>query len=83
MLNWLETCRKVYNYAIRERKDWINSRKCPVNACSLQREYIISADTPYPDYYRQKKALTEAKQTNPELKAVHSQVLQDLTYSPA
>lgn len=78
MLNWLETCRKVYNYALRERKDWINSRKCAVNACSLQLEYIISADAPYPDYYRQKKALTEAKKTNPELKAVHSQVLQDV-----
>lgn len=32
---WLETCRKVYNYALRERKDWVNSRKCQVNACSL------------------------------------------------
>jgi putative transposase len=78
MLEWLETCRKVYNYAVRERKDWINSRKCSVNTCSFQSEYIIPADTPYPDYYRQKKALTEAKKTNPDLKAVHSQVLQDL-----
>lgn len=78
MLHWLETCRKVYNYALRERKDWINSRKCSVNACSLQSEYIIPADAPYPDYYRQKKALTEAKKTNPGLKAVHSQVLQDV-----
>ncbi|NJR63635.1 MAG: transposase [Cyanobacteria bacterium CRU_2_1] len=78
MLDWLETCRKVYNYALRERKDWINSRKCSVNACSLQSEYIIPADTPYPDYYRQKKALTEAKKTNPGLKAVHSQVLQEV-----
>lgn len=78
MIAWLESCRKVYNYALRERKDWINSRKCSVNACSLQSEYIIPADTPYPDYYRQKKALTEAKKTNPGLKAVHSQVLQDV-----
>ncbi len=78
MLNWLETCRKVYNYALRERKDWINSRKCSVNACSLQSEYIIPADAPFPDYYKQKKALTEAKKKNPELRAVHSQVLQDV-----
>jgi putative transposase len=78
MLNWLETCRQVYNYAVGERKDWIDSRKCSVNACTLQKEYIIPADTPYPNYYRQKKALTEAKKTNPELKAVHSQVLQDV-----
>ena len=29
----LDLCRKVWNFALRERKDWINSRKCPVNAC--------------------------------------------------
>ncbi|GAB4343778.1 MAG: RNA-guided endonuclease TnpB family protein [Leptolyngbyaceae cyanobacterium] len=78
MIAWLETCRKVYNYAVRERKDWINSRKCSVNACSLQSESIIPADAPYPDYYKQKKALTEAKKMDPALKAVHSQVLQDV-----
>ncbi|WP_071515433.1 helix-turn-helix domain-containing protein [Geitlerinema sp. PCC 9228] len=61
MLNWLETCRQVYNHAVEERKDWIDSRKCPVNACSLQKEYIIPADPPYPDSYRQKKGLTESK----------------------
>jgi hypothetical protein len=77
MLNWLETCRQVYNHALGERKDWIDSRKCPVNACSLQKEYIIPAEPLHPDSYRQKKGLTESKKTNPELKAVHSQVLQD------
>ena len=30
---YLEICRKVWNYALRERKDWINSRNCAVNAC--------------------------------------------------
>lgn len=78
MLEWLESCRRVYNYAVRERKDWISSRKCSVNTCSLQSEYIIPADAPYPDYYRQKNALTVAKKSNPSLKAVHSQVLQDV-----
>jgi putative transposase len=77
MLDWLEQCRRVYNYALAERKDWINSRKCPVNACSIRQEYIIPADTPYPDYYKQQNALTKAKEAIPELKAVHSQVLQD------
>jgi len=24
----LIVCRKVWNYALRERKDWVNSRKC-------------------------------------------------------
>ncbi|HBE30691.1 MAG TPA: transposase, partial [Cyanobacteria bacterium UBA11368] len=35
------------------------------------------ADAPYPDYYKQQNALTKAKETIPEFKAVHSQVLQD------
>jgi putative transposase len=78
MLNWLETCRKVYNHAVRERKDWMNSRKCQIDRCSLQSEYIIPAGTPYPNYYAQKKALTAAKNDFPLIKAVHSQVLQDV-----
>jgi putative transposase len=78
MLNWLETCRKVYNHAVRERKDWINSRKCQIDRCSLQSEYIIPADAPYPNYYAQKKALTAAKTDFPLIKSVHSQVLQDV-----
>ncbi len=77
MLDWLEQCRRVYNYALRQRKDWINSRKCRIDACSLRQEYIIPADVPYPDYYKQQNALTEAKKNRTEFKAVHSQVLQD------
>ena len=78
MLFWLEQCRKVYNFALRERKDWINSRKCAVNACSIKAEYIIPADVPYPDYYTQKKALTQAKKDLPDLQRVDAQVLQDI-----
>lgn len=76
MLQWLEICRKVYNYALRERKDWINSRKCDINACSIKQEFIISADTSYPNYHIQCKSLTKAKDSIPELKEVQSQVLQ-------
>lgn len=53
----LSVCRSVWNYALRERKDWLASRKSPVNACSLVQEYIISPDTPYPNYHNQAKAL--------------------------
>lgn len=77
MLDWLEQCRRVYNYALAERKDWTGSRKCPVNACSIRQEYIIPADAPYPDYYKQQNALTKAKEAIGAMKAVHSQVLQD------
>jgi putative transposase len=76
--NQLTTCRQVWNYALRERKDWVNSRKCRVNSCSTSSESIIPADRPFPNYHIQAKALTEAKKTVPELKAAHSQVLQQV-----
>ncbi len=54
--NILEVCRRVYNYALCERKHWLNSRKSPINACSIVFEYIIPADVPYPNYNNQSKA---------------------------
>lgn len=74
----LTVCRKVWNFALRERKDWLNSRKCSVNACSIFSEYIMSADVPYPNYYEQANALTRAKVEFPELKTVNAQVLQQV-----
>jgi len=74
----LTVCRKVWNYALRERKDWINSRKCAVNACSISKEYIIPLDAAYPNYFQQSKSLTEAKEQIPELKTVNAQVLQQI-----
>ena len=46
--DWLEVNRKVYNYALSERKAWFKSRSCQINACSLHSEYIIPADAPRP-----------------------------------
>jgi putative transposase len=74
----LDVCRKVWNFALRERKDWLNSRKCQVNACSLTSEYIIPASEPYPNYNSQAKLLTLAKEQYPELKTVNAQVLQQV-----
>lgn len=76
LLEWLETCRGVYNYALRELKDWIASRKCMVNRCSLEKEYIIPADEPFPSYHRQQNNLPKTKKQFPHLGKVHSQVLQ-------
>lgn len=75
---WLEICRKVYNYALRERKDWANSRKCNLNSCSIKQEYIIPVDMPRPTFYTQCKSLAEAKKTIPELKEPHTHVLQQV-----
>jgi putative transposase len=77
MVAWLEMCRGVYNYALGERKDWIKSRKCDINSCSLVAEYIIGAEVPYPDYYKQQNALTAVKTNLPHLKDVQSQVIQE------
>jgi len=74
----LGVCRQVWNFALRERKDWLNSRKSPVNACSLQQEYIMSPDQPYPNYHTQAQRLTIAKEQFLLLKDVHSQVLQQV-----
>ncbi len=74
----LTVCRKVWNFALRERKDWINSRKCQINACSISGEYIIPADAPYPNYATQCKSLTKAKAEFPELSTVNAQALQQV-----
>jgi putative transposase len=74
----LLVCKSVYNFAVAERKDWLNSRKSPVNACSIKAEYIIPADAPYPNYYHQAKQLTKAKEHFPRLKTVNAQVLQQV-----
>ncbi|MGK7945281.1 MAG: helix-turn-helix domain-containing protein, partial [Microcystaceae cyanobacterium] len=73
---WLETCRRAYNYALRELKDWISSRKCPIDRCSLESEYIMTADYPFPSYHQQQNNLPQAKKVCPPLKQVPSQVLQ-------
>lgn len=74
----LAVCRSVWNFALRERKDWLNSRKSPLIACSVVQEYILAADEPYPSYHMQAKRLTLAKEQFPKLKEVHSQVLQQV-----
>ena len=74
----LFVCRSVWNFALRQRKDWCTSRKSLINACSIFTEYIISADEPFPSYHKQAKQLTEAKNQYPQLKTVHSQVLQQV-----
>ncbi len=76
LLEWLEICRKSYNYSLRELKDYIGSRKCAIDRCSLVSEYIIPADYPFPGYHQQQNNLPQAKKVFPELKAVPSQVLQ-------
>ena len=74
--NTLNVCRSVWNYALGYRKDWCESRKSAINACSIEREYIMSVDEPFPNYHAQAKQLTEAKKKIDVLKSANAQVLQ-------
>jgi putative transposase len=74
--NWLEQCRRVYNYALAERKHWFGSRSCQINACSIRSEFIIGAETKRPTYASQCKSLTTARANIPALSAVAVHVLQ-------
>jgi len=78
MDEWLEVCRKVYNYALAERRDWLRSRKCDIHSCSIRSEYIITASSPKITYASQCKSLTQAKKNYSNLTTVYSQVLQQV-----
>ena len=73
---WFDTLRVSYNYALRELRDWIFSRKCPIDRCSLESEFIMAADYPFPGYHQQQNNLPSSKKKFPRLKSVPSQVLQ-------
>ena len=55
--DWLQQCRRVYNWALAERKDWFKSRSCQINACSIRPEYIIPAAGSRPTYASECKSL--------------------------
>jgi putative transposase len=75
-IEWMEICRGAYNYALREIKDWCDSRKCLVDRCSLEKEYILSPELKFPGEIQQLNNLPKAKKGFPKLSEVPSQVLQ-------
>ncbi|HEY9612280.1 MAG TPA: transposase [Allocoleopsis sp.] len=75
-VEWMDICRCAYNYALREIKDWCDSRKCLVDRCSLEKEYILSPDLKFPGEIQQLNNLPKAKREFPRLSEVPSQVLQ-------
>jgi putative transposase len=76
LIEWMEICRSAYNYALREIKDWCDSRKCLIDRCSLEKEYIIPTDLKFPGEIQQLNNLPRAKSEFPRLGEVPSQVLQ-------
>jgi putative transposase len=75
-VEWMDICRGAYNYALREIKDWCYSRKCLVDRCSLEKEYILPADLKFPGEIAQLNNLPKAKKEFSRLSEVPSQVLQ-------
>ncbi|MBD1883273.1 RNA-guided endonuclease InsQ/TnpB family protein [Microcoleus vaginatus] len=76
LIEWMELCRGAYNYALREIKDWCDSRKCLVDRCSLEKEYILPAEVKFPGEIQQLNNLPRAKKEFPRLGEVPSQGLQ-------
>jgi putative transposase len=73
-VEWMDICRRAYNYALREIKDWCDSRKCSIDKCSLEKEYILSPDLKFPNEIQQLNNLPKAKKEFPRLGEVPSQV---------
>ncbi len=76
LIEWMDICRGAYNYALREIKDWCLGRKCSIDRCSLEKEYILPADRKFPGELYQLNNLPKAKKEFPRLSDVPSQVLQ-------
>ncbi|NJO41200.1 MAG: transposase [Cyanobacteria bacterium CRU_2_1] len=73
---WLELCRRQYNYRLGERFDWWEQNRCDVNACPLICYLPELKDKP--DFYSQKRDLVNSKQLFPEYKDLPSHTLQDV-----
>ncbi|WP_414585978.1 helix-turn-helix domain-containing protein [Scytonema sp. PCC 10023] len=76
LIEWMDICRGAYNYALREIKDWCLGRKCLVDRCSLEKEYILPPELKFPNEIQQLNNLPKAKKEFPRLGEVPSQVLQ-------
>src|SRR4028119_1406780 len=75
-VEWMDICRSAYNYARREIKDWCLGRKCLIDRCSLEKEYILPPHLKFPNEIQQLNNLPRAKKEFSRLSEVPSQVLQ-------
>jgi len=73
---WLELCRRQYNYRLGERFNWWEQNRCDINACPLIRYLPVLKDKP--DYFSQKSDLLNSKKLFPEYKKLPSGTLQDV-----
>ena len=73
---WLELCRRQYNYRLAERFNWYEQNRCDIDACPLICYLPELKDRP--DFYLQKRDLVNSKKLFPEYKELPSHTLQDV-----
>ncbi|WP_428011197.1 RNA-guided endonuclease InsQ/TnpB family protein [Baaleninema sp.] len=73
---WLERCRRQYNYRLAERFNWWEQNRCDVNTCPLICHLPELKDRP--NLYSQKRDLVNTKKLFPEYKGLPSHTLQDV-----
>lgn len=73
---WLELCRRQYNYRLAERFNWYDQNRCDINACLLICHLPELKDRP--DFYSQKRDLVNSKKLFSEYKELPSHTLQDV-----
>jgi len=74
--NWLELCRRQYNYRLAERFNWYEQNRCAVNSCPMICHLPELKDQP--DFYAQKRDLVNSKKLFSEYKDLPSHTLQDV-----
>jgi putative transposase len=74
--DWLELCRRQYNYRLAEWFNWYAQNRCDVNVCPLICYLPELKDRP--DFYSQKRDLVNSKKLFPEYKELPSHTLQDV-----
>lgn len=73
---WLELCRRQYNYRLAERFNWYEQNRCDIDACPLICHLPELRDRP--DFYSQKRDVVNSKKLFPEYKDLPSHSLQDV-----
>ncbi|MCY7285736.1 MAG: transposase [Cyanobacteria bacterium CAN_BIN43] len=73
---WLELCRRQYNYRLGERFNWWEQNRCDINACPLI--CYLPEPKDKPDYFSQKSDLLNSKKLFPKYKKLPSGTLQDV-----
>ncbi len=74
--DWLELCRRQYNYRLGERFNWYEQNRCDIDACPLICHLPELKDRP--GFYSQKRDLVNSKKLFPEYKDLPSHTLQDV-----